>query len=72
MMEAAVAAAGFFVCVYICWVFASPAFKDGNGTTFQRALYLLVSWPFACVALFCFVRFIHWAWTTRMPFVGRE
>jgi hypothetical protein len=72
MMEAIVAAIGFFVCVYICWIFASPAFKDGNGSTLQRALYLLISWPFGFVALYCVVRFIHWAWETRMPFVGER
>jgi hypothetical protein len=65
MMEGAVAAAGFSVCGYLTWAFASTAVEE------RKLACLVLAWPFGLVALFCLVRFVYWAWNTPMPFVSR-
>jgi hypothetical protein len=62
MLEPIIALAG----ILICWVLAIMTYDDGN-MGFKRYIFVAL---LGMTALWCLVRFIHWAWMTPFPFVS--
>jgi hypothetical protein len=62
MLEAAIALVGIFVC----WFVAMLIYNDDMSLTRYAFIALL-----SALALYFLIRFIHWAWSTPMLFVGR-
>lgn len=63
MLEAAVALVGLIVC----WLVAVAIYGDDMSLGRYAVLAVLVA-----LALYFLARFIHWAWTTPIPFLGRS
>ncbi len=64
MLEAAVAAIGLCVCGYLARMFAQV------GSEQDSIVCTLFSMPLYVIAVYCFVRFVAWAWATPIPFVS--
>lgn len=62
MLEAVVAVFG----VFLCWLVAVFVFKDDMSLRRYAVIAVL-----AMLALYFVIRFIHWAWITPIPFLGR-
>jgi hypothetical protein len=62
MLEAAIALVG----VAVCWLAAVSIYEDEMSLGRYALLALL-----GAAALYFFVRFVHWAWLTPIPFTGK-
>jgi hypothetical protein len=62
ILEPVVAALG----IIVCWILGMVVYEDDMPLGRYAVLGIL-----AVVALYFFVRIVHWAWLTPIPFVGR-
>jgi len=70
MLEAGVAFVGLFLSVTIGRIYAPSMEWEHADDKAERAVSILIVWVCGAVALYCFVRLVHWAWLTPMPFVN--
>jgi hypothetical protein len=64
VIEAAIAAVGMCLFGYLAVLFAQVGNEQDN------IACTVCAWPLYVLALYFLVRFVFWAWSTPMPFVG--